>query len=99
MMTIKVCKQKTEDIVVNLAKGLYYLFMFSCIAFLPIGIYAIVNDIGLDSQGDSIGWLGIFVGVCGLFVLLFLTPWVMEEPNLISKLNSKYKIFEWNRDC
>ena len=98
-MTIKVCKEKFNTSVIKSLTVFYYIVMIGLIGSIPLGIYTIQNNLVLGSQGGSIGWLGVFIGSLAVFILVFLQPWMDDKPNLISKLNSKYKIFEWNDDC
>ncbi len=94
-MTIKICHnkfRKTSDLIVRIvAKFTVYLFLawfvVSCVKVFHYHEFEGLWGIGL-----------IFGGVMGISLWTWV-PWVFDQPNDLSLLNRKLKLFEWREDC
>jgi hypothetical protein len=84
-MTIRVCHKSFNSIV---------RFFVTILPLIVIGVGIWVLSISISG--------GVGVIVIGLFVLnwvWFVEPHINDEPNILQKINNKFKLFTWREDC
>lgn len=112
-MTIKVCHQKFNNTLDNIAKGVWITIQVLVWALIPLGIATIAGIHSVaDCSGMSEGWdeicedqnnaAGIMAIAFGIIFGIFtaiLVPFMCNDDNIFQKLNKKFNLFRWNEDC
>lgn len=102
-MTIKVCKEKTTNILVSILKGFGWFIYFSIYGIFAFGVYRAIYEPPSYSSEHLVMWLLLLLPpIC--IILGELIGSIDEEDGFTNKgplrtLNAKLKIFEWNEDC
>lgn len=97
-MTIKICKEKTEKRLESFGKVLGWICYFIIWILLVATIYY-TFEWTTNEPDVPFKWGALLV--TGYLITIFALIGIdgVAQVGLIARLNQKYKLIEWNRDC
>jgi len=94
-MTIRVCHNSFRKFTKYAYKTFIIFIKLCTIVLIIASLILSINEPIYHGFGFVFGALGILV----IFYISFLIPLLNDEPNILMKLNRRFKLFSWREDC